>query len=50
MEQKQFKNSWEVEKRNSSVELEEPNLEKVVRKPVPLAKTFLTKQNEYISK
>ena len=43
MEQKQFKNTSEVEKRNPSVELEEPILEKVVRKPVALAKTFLIK-------
>ena len=28
LEQKQFENSWEVEKRNSSVEQEEPFLEK----------------------
>ena len=40
---KQFENSWEVEKTNPSVELEEPFLEKVVQKPVVLAKTFWTK-------
>ena len=32
-----------IEKRNPSVELEEPFLEKVDRKSVALAKTFLTK-------
>ena len=43
-EQKQFGNNWEVEKRNLSVELLEPDpfLEKVDRKTVALAKTFLT--------
>ena len=46
LEQKQFENSWEVEKRNPSVEQVEPFLEKVVQKSVALAKTFLTKQNE----
>ena len=39
-EQKQFGNNWEVEKRNSSVELD-PFLEKVDRKPVALAMKFL---------
>ena len=43
LEQKQFKNSWEVEKRNPSVEQEEPFLEKVIQKSVALAKTFLTR-------
>ena len=38
--QKQFENSREVEKRNTTVEQEESFLEKVVRKPVALAKTF----------
>ena len=32
MEQKQFENNCEVEKRNPSVEQEEPFLEKVVHK------------------
>ena len=41
--QKQFENSWEVKKRNPSVELEESHLEEVLRKPVALAKTFLAK-------
>ena len=40
---KTVRNSWEVEKRNPSVKLEEPFLEKVVRKSVALAKTLLTK-------
>ena len=42
---KQFGNNWEVEKRNLSVEQLEPDpfLEKVDRKTVALAKTFLTK-------
>ena len=44
LEQKQLENSWEVEKRNPSVELEKPYLEKVVRKSVALAKTILTKK------
>ena len=43
LEQKQFEKRWEVEKRNSSVEQEEPFLEKVVEKSVALAKTFLTR-------
>ena len=30
LEQKQFENSWEVEKRNPSVEQEEPFLERIV--------------------
>ena len=38
--QKQFGNNWEVEKRDLSVD---PFLEKVDRKTVALAKTFLTK-------
>ena len=42
LEQKQFENSWEVEK-TPSVEQEEPFLEKVVQKSVALAKTFLTR-------
>ena len=37
LEQKQFKNSWEVEKRYPSVEQEEPFLEGVVQKAVALA-------------
>ena len=43
-EQKQFGNNWEVEKKNLSVELLEPVpfLEKLERKTVALAKTFLT--------
>ena len=43
-EQKQFGNNWDVEKRNLSVEQIEPDpfLEKVYRKTVALAKTFLT--------
>ena len=47
-EQNQFGNNWEVEKRDPSVELLEPDsfLEKVDRKTVALAKTFLTKENE----
>ena len=42
-EQKQFGNNWEVEK-NLSVEMLEPDpfLEKLDRKTVALAKTFLT--------
>ena len=36
-------NSWEVEKRNPSVEQEEPFLKRVVQKSVALAKTFLTR-------
>ena len=40
---KNFENSWEVEKRNPSVEQEEPFLERVVQKSVALAKTFLTR-------
>ena len=43
LEQEQFENSWEVEKRNPSVEQEEPFLEKVVQKSVALAKTILTR-------
>ena len=41
-EQKQFGNNWEVEKRNLSVELLEPDpiLDKVYRKTVALAKIF----------
>ena len=44
-EQKQFRNNWGVEKRNTSVEMVKPDpfLEKVGRKQVALAKTFLTK-------
>ena len=41
LEQKQFENSWKVEKRNPSIEQKEPFLEKVVQNPVALAKTFL---------
>ena len=41
MEQKQFENSWKMQKRNPSIEQEEPFLEKVVQNPVPLAKKFL---------
>ena len=43
LEQKQFENSWEVEKRNPSVEQEEPFPKRVVQKSVALAKTFLTR-------
>ena len=43
LEQKQFKNSWVVEKRNPSLEKEEPFLKRVVQKSVALAKTFLTR-------
>ena len=43
LEQKQFENSWQVEKRNPNVEQEKPFLEKVVQKSVALAKTFLTR-------
>ena len=43
LEQKQFENSWEVEKRNPSVKEEEPFLEKIVQKSVALAETFLTR-------
>ena len=43
LEQKQFENSWEMEKRNPSVEQEEPFLEKIVQKSVALPKTFLTR-------
>ena len=43
LEQEQLENSWEVEKRNPSVEQEEPFLEKIVQKSVALAKTFLTR-------
>ena len=50
LEEKQFENSWEVEKSNPRVKLEETFLEKVVRKSVALAKTFLTKQTELKSK
>ena len=48
---KQFENNWEVEKRKPHVELVEPDpfLEKVSRKPLALAKTFL-KKNEDKSK
>ena len=44
-EQKQFGNNWEVEKRDLSVEVLEPDpfLEKIDRKRVALAKTLLTK-------
>ena len=44
-EQKQFGNIWEVEKRNTSVEMVEPDpfLKKIDRKTVALAKTLLTK-------
>ena len=43
-EKKQFENNWEFEKRNLSVEQLEPDpfLEKLDRKTVALAKTFLT--------
>ena len=34
LEQKQFENSWEVEKRNPSVEQEEPFLKRVIQKSV----------------
>ena len=44
-EQKQFRNNWGVEKRNPSVEAD-PFLERVDRKPIALAKTFLTIENE----
>ena len=37
------KTSWEVEKRNPSVEQEEPFPKRVVQKSVALAKTFLTR-------
>ena len=43
LEQKQFEKSWVVEKRNTSVEQEEPFLGEVVQKSVALAKTFLTR-------
>ena len=43
LEQKQFKSNWEVEKRNPSVEQEEPFPKRVVQKSVALAKTFLTR-------
>ena len=43
LEQKQFENSWEVDKRNPSVEQEESFLEKVVQNFVAPAKTFLTR-------
>ena len=41
-EQKQFGNNWEVEKRNTNVELVEPDpfLKKVDRKTVALTKNF----------
>ena len=39
---KKFENSWEAEKRNLSVEQEEPFPKRVVQKSVALAKTFLT--------
>ena len=42
LKQKQFENSWEVQKRNPSVELDEPFLQKVGRKTLALAKTLLT--------
>ena len=41
LEQKQFENSWDVEKRNPSVEQEESFLKKLIQKSV--AKTFLTR-------
>ena len=41
LEQKQFENSWEVEKRNPSVE-QESFFKKIVQKSVALSKTFLT--------
>ena len=44
LELKQFENSWGVERRNSSLEVEEPFLEKLVRKSVALATILLTKQ------
>ena len=40
--QKQFGNNWDVEKRNLSVEQEEPFLAKVDQRAVALAETFLT--------
>ena len=42
---KQFGNNWEVEERNTSVELVKPDLflKKLDRKSVALAKTFLIK-------
>ena len=40
LEQKQFENSWEVEKTNPSVEQEEPFPKRVVQKSVALAKYF----------
>ena len=43
LEQKQFENSWEVEKRNPSVEQKEPFLENEVQKSFALAKTLLTR-------
>ena len=46
---KSVRKQLEGEKRNPSVVLEAPFLKKVVRKPIALAKTFLTKQNEYKS-
>ena len=51
-EQKQFGNNWEVEKRNTSVELVEPDpfLVKVNRKTVALAKSILTIYNVCKSK
>ena len=44
-EQKQFGNTLEVEKRNTRVEMVEPDpfLKKIDRKTVALAKTLLTK-------
>ena len=47
-EQKQFRNNSDVEERNTSVDMVEPDpiLEKVDRKTVALAKTFLTLKNE----
>ena len=46
MEQKQFKNSSEMEKRNRSVQLVEQFLKEVDQKPIALAKTFLTNYTE----
>ena len=48
LEQKKFETRWEEEKRNPSVEQEEPLLKKVVQNS--LARAFLTRINECKSK